>query len=211
MTNAARTSGLPNPSTGDMRLFDVARWLIAILVVHFIIARASRLAAALHKSYGPDDAFLAHFFGTTDRDQILARMTRALDRAAALEDELRTRRPLEQGFSNETRQAYAAQINDICRALGFFPSERPASRPLRTIRRGRFQTCPDTAAPTAPIRRISTAATGPPQRTPLPLRGRGRRNAPGEGAANGTLSPPTRVYPWSVSRRAPASAYQAPV
>ena len=47
MTNAARTSGLPNPPTGDMRLFDLARWLIAILVVRFIIARASRLAAAL--------------------------------------------------------------------------------------------------------------------------------------------------------------------
>ena len=78
MTNAAHTSGLPNPPTVENRLFDLARWLITILVVHYIIARARRLAAALHKPYGPDDAFLAHFFGTTDRDRILTRLTRAL-------------------------------------------------------------------------------------------------------------------------------------
>ena len=199
MTNAAHTSGLPNPSTVENRLFDLARWLITLFVVHFIIARASRFAAALHKPYGPDDAFLAHFFGTTDRDQIFARMTRALHRAAALEDELRARRPIEQGFSAETRQAFAAHIIDICRELGFFPSERPASRPLRTIRRGRFQTCPYHATPTAPARRISSAAcpglragaTGPPIQI---HRG------------DAEIKPPARVYPWNFSRRAPAFA-----
>src|SRR5690242_7521747 len=127
MTAVAHTSVLPNPSTGEMRLFDVARWLITLLVVHYIIARARRLAAALHQPYGPDDAFLAHFFGTTDRDQILARMTSALHRAAALEHDLLARRPLEQGFSTETRSAYAAQIIAICRALGIIPAT-PAAR-----------------------------------------------------------------------------------
>jgi len=126
-------------------------------------------------------------------------MTRALSRAAALEDELRARRPIEQGFSNETRQTYAAQIMDICRALGFFPSECPASR---TVRRGRFQTCPYTATPTPPVRRRSTTAvcrslragaTGPPVRLHR------------EDADIAEIKPPTRVYPWSFSRRAPAS------
>src|SRR5690348_13735705 len=132
MTNAAHTSGLPNPSTGEMRLSDVARWLITLLVVHYIIVRARVLAAALHKPYGPDDAFLAHFFGTTDRDQILARMTRALSRAAALEHDLLARRPTEHGFSAETRGAYAAQIIDICRALGMLPARPKAARPTNS-------------------------------------------------------------------------------
>jgi len=198
MTNAARTSGLPNPSTGEMRLLDVARWLIAILVVHFIIVRARVLAAALHKPYGPDDAFLAHFFGTTDRDRILARMTSALSRAAALEHDLLARRPTEHGFSTETRSAYAAQIIDICRALGIIPAKPTVARaktacahptvgaglkPAPTIRMP-VQRPATTACPG-----LRAGATGPPA---IIHRG------------DAEIIPPARVYPWSFSRRAPA-------
>jgi len=208
MTNAAHTAGLTNPSTGENRLFDVARWLITLLVVHFIIARARRLAAALHKPYGPDDAFLVHFFGTSDRDQIFARMTRALGRAAALEDDLLARRPIEQGFSNETRSAYAAQIIDICRALGFFRAKPIAPRAKRThpIVGEDFKPAPATRTR---IQRTAITATGPPNvhlsratREPAPVLDPG-------GAANSALSEPIRVSPWSFSGRAPASVHLA--
>src|SRR5690242_16772166 len=142
MTAVAHTSVLPNPSTGEMRLFDVARWLVTLLVVHFIIARASRLAAALHKPYGPDDAFLAHFFGTTDRDRIFARMTRALHRAAALEDELRARHLLEQGFHRNPQRLRRTDHRHLPCPRHHSRHARGARKPRTTHRRGGFKTRP---------------------------------------------------------------------
>ena len=193
MTNAAHTSGLPNPSTGENRLFDFLRWLVTLLVVHVIIARGRHLAAALHEGNGPDDAFLVRHFGTTDRDQILARLTRALARATALEDALLACRPTEQGFSSETRGAYATQITDICRALGLDldPARPTATRPQNSpspCGRGLGpRSGPRLGGGVVPVtrRKLRARATGPPL---SPLRPSGTEG-PAD-AANFTLVAP---------------------
>ena len=180
MTNAAHTSGLPNPSTGENRLFDFLRWLVTLLVVHVIIARGRHLAAALHEGNGPDDAFLVRHFGTTDRDQILARLTRALARATALEDALLACRPTEQGFSSETRGAYATQITDICRALGL---DLDPARPTATRPQNSPSPCGRGLGPPSGPRLgggVVPTATGPPYTSPA-LRA-------GEGAARRTAA-----------------------
>src|SRR5690242_14409371 len=98
MNAAAQTPGLPNPPTGAVCLLAVARWLVALFILHWLVIRGRTLAAALYKSWGPDDAFLAAHFGTTDRARILTHVTRVLHRAGALETELLARRPTEQEY-----------------------------------------------------------------------------------------------------------------
>ena len=130
MSAAAQTSEPANPPTGENRLLAVARWLLLLLLTHWIIGRGRQLAAALDQPWGPDDGFLATCFGTTDRTRIHARITRALRRAAALETDLLARRPTEQGFPVEARRAVGAEIIAICRELGIYPG-----KPARAVRR----------------------------------------------------------------------------
>jgi len=169
MNAAAQTAGLPNASTGAERLLDLARWLVGLLIIHWIVTCGRRLAAALYKPSGPDDAFLAAHFGTTDRALILTRITRALHRAADLRAELLARSPIEQGYPIEVRRAIGARITDICCELGLFRSARTsviACRTsliaCRTARKCGFPTRPCNATRTAPPCRRPTVATGPP-------------------------------------------------
>ena len=171
MTAAAQTSEPTNPTTGKVRLLAAARWLVALLLVHWLIGCARKLIAGLQLGpTDPDDTFLLRHFGTTDTTIILPRVTRALRRATALEAELLARRPTERGFPTETCRAVGARIADICRDLGIFRASRrnraaPAHLSSRTARRGGFETRPYNANPAIPARRRSTGprATGPPQ------------------------------------------------
>src|SRR5215472_13653412 len=116
MTAAAQTSGLNHPSTGKDCLLAVARWLLALIFIHWIIAGGRALAAAARQPSGPpgedtpEDRFLVRHFGTTDRTLIRPRIARALRRAAALEARLLARRPTVQGFSIETCRTIAADM-----------------------------------------------------------------------------------------------------
>jgi hypothetical protein len=187
MSDATQTSGLPNTPTGENRLLAFAHWLVALLIIHWVITCGRKLAAALYESWGPDDSFLAAHFGTTDRAQILTRITRALRRATELQADLFARRPTEQGFPIEARYAVRAQITDICRDLGFFPRAHTSVTASRTAQmrspraprlRGEWPT-PSLAATYPNLR----AATGPPAKI---HRG---------GAESAEMSLATRVYP----------------
>ncbi len=83
MAAAAQTSGLNHPPTGLDRLLSVVRWLIGY---------GKELAAAIHqRATEADFAIVACRFGTIDLALILARITRGLRRAAALETALLAR------------------------------------------------------------------------------------------------------------------------
>ena len=175
MNAAAQTSGLTNPPTGVERLHDLVRWLIALLFIHWLTTRGRKLAADLCKPSGPDDTFLAAHFGTTDRAQILARITCALQRAADLQSELLARSPTEQGFSSEICRVIGARITEIGQELGIYPRAAEhgcASTPTRTPAPRRTVTAGFQPARTAlaRIQRAPTAArplraeaTGPPR------------------------------------------------
>ena len=164
MTAVAHISEPANPLTGKDRLLAVARWLVAILLIHWLIACGRQLADALDQPWGPDDTFLAAYFGTTDRTQILARLTRALRHAADLEARLRARRPTEQGWPIEVHRATRAEIIDICQGLGFLRCAgtpviaRPKRSSFARPRVGGEWPIPFLAASLAGLR----AATGPP-------------------------------------------------
>ena len=176
MTAAAQTSEPTNPPTGVERLLDVARWLVFLLIIHWIVARGRELADALDwATGGPSDTFLARSFGTTDRAVVLTRITHILRRAAALQAELLARRPTEQGFPIEARRAIGAQIIDIGRDLGIF--RRKSTATLARNAQPRFFAwtfgVPAIAAAPAAIPQLAFSllrilATGPPQRTPSP-------------------------------------------
>jgi hypothetical protein len=160
MNAAAQTSGLPNHSTDENRLRAVLRWLVALVIIHCLIAAGRKLAGALYKPSGPDDSFLAAHFGTTDRAQILARITCALHRAAALEDELFACHPTEQGFPIE---AIRARIVAICQDLGLFPRAAVRGRAHRFVGAD-FKPVPTTRVRIQPtlVRPHRATATGPP-------------------------------------------------
>ena len=194
MTAAAQTSGLTDPSTDKVRLLAIARWLLALLIIHWLITCGRKLAAALHRgANAPDDNFLARHFGTTNRDDILARVTHAVRRATALEADVLARRPTEQGLPIEARRAIAAEIIDICRDLGIFRRARTsvtASRAASRVRRAKRT--PSFARPLVGSDSPTPArlATGPPPSS----------------TKTAEVNPAARVYPWSFSRRAPAFA-----
>ena len=135
MTAAAPTSGLNHPPTGVECLLATARWLVALIFIHWIIVCARALAAAArHGSDAPDEAFLVRHFGTADRSRILRRVTRALRRAVALEARILACRPAGQGFSVAACRAVAVEMRDICRALGMIrgkPTVRAESACIR--------------------------------------------------------------------------------
>ena len=216
MNAAAQTPGLNQPPTGVECLLAAARWLIALIFIHWIIACGHALAAAARRPSGlpgadtPEDSLLVRHFGTTDRARIWPRITRALRRAAALEAQLLARRPIEQGFSLETCRAIAAEMLAICRDLGMSRGGTTALKPTPSRRRRR--PCSRRSIPRmslARARRLPShvtvprpAATGPPRSTPLPRSARERS----AGAARRERAQPaaqthtdTRVYPWSLS------------
>ena len=83
MSAAAQTSGLNHPPTGLDRLLSVVRWLIGY---------GKELAAAIHqRATEADFPIVACRFGTIDLALILARITRGLRCAAALETALLAR------------------------------------------------------------------------------------------------------------------------
>jgi hypothetical protein len=178
MTAAAQTSGLPNHSTGEDCLRAVLRWLIALVIIHCLIACGRKLAAGLYKPWGPDDNFLAHHFGTTDRARIFVRVTDAVRRAVELQSELFAHRPTEQGFSIEVCRAIAARLIAIGQDLGLYRRARTTT-PAKNVQPcslfspspcGRGQGGGVTFVPFTGQR----VATGPPQNTPLPRSGGGR-------------------------------------
>ena len=207
MTAAAQTSEPTNPPTGKDCLLAIARWAVALLLVHWLIVCARKLAFVLQLGpTDPDDTFLLRHFGTTDTAIILPRITRALRRATALEANLHARRPTEQGFSIESCRAIAAEMVAICRDLGILRGARTsviASRTAPRMRKGKrspsFASHPRlrgerpaaSLAATCPLR----VATGPPR-----IIHRGDAEA-------AVMRLATRVYPRSFSGRAPAFAY----
>ena len=89
MSAAAQTSGLNHPPTGLDRLLFVVRWLVA---------HGRELAATIHqRAARPDFPDFASRFGTADLALILARITRGLRRATALEAALLRRVEKHQG------------------------------------------------------------------------------------------------------------------
>jgi hypothetical protein len=200
MNDATQTSGLPNTPTGENCLLAIAHWLIALLIIHWVIACGRKLAAALYKPWGPDDSFLAAHFGTTDRAQILTRVTRALHRATALQSDLFARRPTEQDFPIEARYAIRAQITDIFCDLGFFRRaavRRCSPMPRRALAFRRTVGAGLKPAPTTRTRIQRTAtATGPP--APVIASAARREAIP--------IAPSNNAgVPWSFSSRTPAS------
>ena len=199
MTDVAHTSGLPNPPTGEIRLLDLVHWVIALYLIHWLAARVRELAAGLDRLSDPA-------------------IVSILARAAALRALLLARRPTRHGFPIEARRAVAAAIEGICRDIERFRAAcrtRPTSAPAsRVACRGRFQSGPCTAAPTAPVRRGSiAAATGPPNvHRACATRGRGLGRegcpiaAPGKSAAEARSDHQHGCPPGSFSRRAPAFA-----
>ena len=177
MTAAAQTPDLTDRFTGKDCLLAVARWLVVVLLLRWLIARGTRIAARLH-----------HPSVATD----LARITRGLRRAAALEAELLATGPTDRRMAEIAhRRAIAAEIIDICRDLGVFRG-RPCGAVPKNVRRRVFHR----SRPAATLRRgqarpaIPSRATGPP----YPHR-----------AAHAQAE--TRVCPWNFSRRAPASFF----
>jgi len=177
MTDAAHTSGLPNAPTGENCLLAVVRWLVALFILHSLIACGRKLAGALFKPSGPDDSFLVAIFGTTDRARIFVRLNGAVRRAVELQSVLLAHRPTDCGFPLEVRRAMAVQIVAICQDLGILP--RAAARKCTPVFRpavgADFKSAPTMRTCMQPI--IATTATGPPS-TPLPRqRGRPARSA----------------------------------
>ena len=186
MTAAAQTSGLNNPPTGVDRLLDLARWLVALLFIHWLIAVGRDLADV------PDEALPARRFGITDVPLIRSRIARGLRRAVEFEAELLAH-PIQRGMPESVRRAIAATLIDICRDLGIF---RPASsRAIRrtSLHRRVFHSLRRFAGQPARLTRArptpSPTATGPPARL------------------TAEITSATRVYPWSFSRRGGAPAF----
>ena len=106
MTAAAQTSGLADPTTGADRLLAVARWLVLLLFMHWLISRGRQLVAAFHDQIPPAE---------------LARINRGLRRAAAFQAELLALRPTEGDLDDiDRRRAICAVVIDICTDLGIF-------------------------------------------------------------------------------------------
>ena len=160
MSAAAQTSEPANPSTGKDCLIAVARWLVVLIFVHWLITRGHKLVATLGRGIPAAD---------------LARIHRGLDRAAALQAELLALRPTEGDLDDiERRRAIAAVVIEICTDLGIFRG-RPVAAAKAVHRRvtHRLSRTPTTrrsqARPAIPSR-----ATGPPN---SPLRPTGRRGS----------------------------------
>ena len=164
MSAAAQTPGLTNHSTGAERLLSVARWLVAIILIRWLILRGRELAAHLE----PHAA---------------AGVIQAVRRAVALEAELLAIHPAGPEMADIAhRRAIAAVIIEICRGLGIFrPLAAPAPRrrrigPRSGSRRGHhpsiLRMSPDQARlPPSP------AATGPPRGPHLARYAHGRSHA----------------------------------
>ena len=205
MTAAAQTSEPANPTTGAVRPLATVRWLVALLLVHWLIGCARNLIAGLQLGpTDPDDTFLLRHFGTTDPAVILPRVTRALRRATALEADLRARRPTEQGFSTETCRAVAAEMIAICRDLGIL-----RGAPARIIRNGQ-----SVATRLSRLQRRFFPLTLIPPTTAAPATCVQPTACPGlrAGATGPPASQPHHIdadtdagVPWNFSRRTPAS------
>jgi hypothetical protein len=146
MTATAQTSGLTHLPTGKDRLLGLVHWLIALIIIHCLIARLRELATIVDRQSVPD-------------------VTRILRRAVAVQVKVLACRPTALGLPIEARRAMAAAIVGIIRDIDAFRAartKRPAPAP--SSRRGGSETCPHNAIATPPIRRRSTtaAATGPP-------------------------------------------------
>ena len=175
MTAAAPTSGLTNPPTGAVRLLAALRWLVLLLLVYWLVAGGRRLAAALRQGTAhPDFPLFAKRFGTDDPAVILARVTRGLRHAEALEAALFATGPTGRRLADIAhRRAIAARIIDIGRDLGVFRAAptRASNLAQRWLASLAFA-MPSIAAETPPGF-AHPASTGPPQSTPRPRSGRG--------------------------------------
>ena len=182
MSAAAQTPGLTDPFTGKDRLLAVARWLVCLILLRWLILRGQKLVATLHHRIAAPD---------------LARIDRGLRRAIALHAEMLAIRPTEGELDDiGRRRAIAAVIIEICTDLGVFrarPGSATAKNARRRVQSRSYPQTPHLARPAAEVAFVANsdaarARDGPHTRKP--------RNSDARS---------TRVYPWSFSRCAPAS------
>jgi len=208
MNDAAPSPGLTNPTTAALRLLAALRWLVLLLLIHWLIAGGRKLAAALRQ--GAEHPHFPHFakrFGTDDPAIIRDRIAGGLRRATALQAELLATGPADPRLADIAyRRAIGAVVIDIGRALGVF-----RDAPARIVRRNSnlvprplfpftaepaILAAPATCAQPSACPGLRAGATGPPQRTPLSRNARER--VPPRSRSNAGV-------PWSFSRRTPAS------
>ena len=168
MSAVAPPSEPTNLPIGEVRLLAAVRWLVALILVHWLIGCARKLIAGLQLGpTDPDDTFLLRHFGTTDTAVILPRASRALRRATALQADLHARRPTEQDFSTKACRAIAVELIAICRDLGILRAKSISAVAKRVHRRIFHR-----SRRTPPARRGQVRSIGP-LRGPIPLRATG--------------------------------------